>query len=430
MKKIVSAMLMLSMMAGAFSACTSNTANTKNDETPVPTYKSPVSVDIKALNGDETDDYRRAYLNTSFDLLRLQLGSDQNVMISPASIMIALSMAEAGANGDTRTQMAGLWGGENDPDGQLSYAAELLERLNSAEGVSLSAADSMWINREMLEGSINDSYIDVVRDYYDSEVNYRTFDAAAVEEINDWVYDKTDGMIDKILDDFDSDAAMVLLNAIAFDGLWQDQYNEYQVNEDGTFHNADGSTSDCTLLHGEEYYYLENGEATGFIKYYEGGQYAFVAILPKDESMSADEFLAGFTGDDFDALIGSQTTEYDVYATIPEFEYDWGTSISDTLKELGMVDAFSGQNADFNGIADFSDDDRNLYIGDVIHKTHIELTAAGTRAAAVTAVMLDCAGVAMDPPEVRNVVCDRPFAYAIVDMTDATPVFIGTVNEV
>ena len=93
-----------------------------------------------------------------------------------------------------------------------------------------------------------------------------------------------------------------------------------------------------------------------------------------------------------------------------------------------MTDAFAS-NADFTGIATF-DDDTYLYINKVIHKTHIELDRNGTKAAAVTAVMIDAAGAVMNDKETKEVYCDRPFAYAIVDMTDNTPVFIGTVNNI
>lgn len=414
-----------SIMAGAFCACTPESPPL--DPQKIVNSGKPVDVNIKELSNSEQADFRRAYLNTSFDLLRLNSENNNNVMISPASIMIALSMVEAGANGRTAEQMAALWGGEDDRDAQLSYAAYILNRLNESEGVSMHAADSVWINEEMLEGLIKGEYVDFVQEYYDAEVNYREFDDNTVRMINSWVDDKTDGMIDEIINSFEPETAMVLLNAIAFDGSWAEQYEEYQV-QDGTFYNADGTETTASMLHGEEGIFLENDEATGFIKYYDGGQYAFVVMLPKDNNKSADDLLADFTGDDFDEFMGSKSYDYEVYTEMPEFEYDWGASIRDTLKELGMVDAFSQTDADLTGIAAI-DDGYNLYVGNVIHKTHIELSRTGTRAAAVTAVTLDAAG-AIAEPNIKYVTCDRPFAYAIVDMTDETPVFIGTVNNI
>ncbi len=412
-------------MAGSFAACAKESPSMEQPK--IKNSGEPVAIQLKSLSSEEEDDYRRAYLNTSFEILRRNMNNNQNVMISPASIMIALSMAEAGANGQTREQMAALWGGQSDIDGQLSYAADILDRLNSSNGVSMHAADSMWINDEMLSGIIRQEYVDFVRDNYDAEVSYLEFDDAAVRRINSWVDDNTDGMIDKIIDGFEPQTAMVLINAIAFDGSWETQYEDYQVRQ-GTFHNADGSNSTAQMLNGTENIYLENDKATGFVKYYEGGEYAFVVMLPNDPSQSADDLLNDFTGDDFDEFLNSQTHEYEVFTTMPEFEYDWGKSIKETLIDMGMTDAFDYSEADLTGIADF-DDDRTLYIGDVIHKTHIEVDATGTRAAAVTAVTLDVAGAIMEE-NIKYVTCDRPFAYAIVDMTNNTPVFIGSVNEV
>ena len=93
----------------------------------------------------------------------------------------------------------------------------------------------------------------------------------------------------------------------------------------------------------------------------------------------------------------------------------------------GVKDIFHSELSDLSGIAGEKGD---LYASKVIHKTHIEVSAAGTRAAAVTAVMLDCAGAMLMEQEFREVMCDRPFAYAIVDAETMAPVFIGTVNEV
>lgn len=425
MKKIISTVLMTSMMAGAFCACTPKAP--QSDPTVVVNSGEPVQVNIQELSANVSDKYRRAYLNASFDLLKTQIGSNGNTMISPASILIALAMAESGANGQTREQMAALWGGEGDSDAQISYAAELLRRLNNSEGVSMHAADAMWINQSILSGTIRGEYVDFVRDNFDAEINTEEFSPETVERINEWVNEHTDEMIDRVLDDLNPNAAEVLLNAIAFDGSWGEQYEDYQVHE-GTFRNAAGQEQTVNIMNGSETYYLENDLAEGFIKYYEGGQYAYIVMLPKDENQSADEMLAQFTGDGFEEYMNSRTAEYTVYTRLPEYSYDYECRLNDALNELGVVDAFDEFDADFTGIATLPDD-ANLYIGSVIHKTHIEVDRTGTRAAAVTAVTLDAAGAIMDE-QIKEVFCERPFAYAIVDMTDNTPVFIGTVNEI
>ena len=112
---------------------------------------------------------------------------------------------------------------------------------------------------------------------------------------------------------------------------------------------------------------------------------------------------------------------------MPVFSSDFDFLLNDTLENLGAGDVFHTESADLSGIAGNPGD---LYVSKVIHKTHIEVDAHGTKAAAVTSVSLDAAGAQPVVREIRLVECDRPFAYAIVDAGTMAPVFIGTVNEV
>ena len=434
MKKAISTIMTASLLMGMICSCSVKPDGPNPNQDPSVTEASkivrtgePVTISIQELGTETSEKYRQAYINTSFELLKKSLNGNSNVMISPASILLALSMTESGANGDTLKQMASLWGGESDHNGQLSYASEILKKLNNSKGVSMHAADSVWINDALLNGKVKAEFVDFVKQYYDAEVQNLEFNDQTLAQLNDWVKEHTDGMISKILDSFEPETAMVLINAIAFDGKWAEQYEEYQVN-DGKFHNAQGQEIDVKMLNGSEGVYLENGKATGFVKYYEGYQYGFVVMLPKDEKQSADDMLKEFTGDDFDKYLNSASREYKVFTQMPEFSYDYSTDLNDTLKALGITAAFDPYAADFTGIAQF-DDDKNLFISKVIHKTHIEVSRTGTRAAAVTAVTMDAAGAIMDE-HIKYVTCDRPFAYAIVDMTDNTPVFIGTVNDI
>ena len=420
---------MSSMLLGAASGCTqtNQTVETKQSFTGEIVKAEPMSVNIKELSSEGTEKFRRAYINTSIEMLKRQQTNGKNVMISPASIMLALSMAESGANGDTKEQMAALWGGEGNSDEQLSYAASILRKLNESNGVKMHAADSMWINDNNLTSYMKQEFIDFVKQNFDAEAENLPFDAAALEKINGWVKDKTDGMIDKIIDELGADTALILINAIAFEGKWGEQYEEYQVRE-GDFRAASGTTQKVSMLVGTEHTYLESGDATGFAKAYEGGQYAFVTMLPKDENQSIDDFLADLTGDEFDTFLNSKTHQYTVKTMMPEFTSDYSVELSEMLKDMGVTEAFDENKANFRSIADLGEG-MNLLISKVFHKTHIEVNRNGTRAAAVTAVTMDVAG-AIDMSDTKEVFCNRPYVYAIVDMTDNTPIFIGAVNEV
>lgn len=419
-------MLAASMLLGGCTVTTDiNTTGIKND----PKAKTAVN-----LNEVKTADYDqelmdKEYRRYCFDLLSRTVkdyGSEDNVMISPASVMFALDMVAAGSKNDSLRQLTDLFAAGQGPLTQQAYAADLMEKINSAEKVDFSCANAVWSNKTILGNEVNTEYIDYIQDTFNAEYNVRAFDEKTPDEINKWVDKHTDHMIESVISELDPSTVMVLVNAIAFDGKWAEPYEETQVSE-GRFTNWDGSVQNADFLHSAESVYFESEKATGFMKAYEGGQYSFLAILPTDDSVSANEFVRSFTASDYEKFIGSADHGCDVIAAMPEFESDFVTVLNDTIKNLGAGDVFNPGSADLSGIAGNPGD---IYVSRVIHKTHIEVNAKGTRAAAVTAVTLD-AGAAMPmEQETHHVICDRPFVYAIVDNATMAPVFIGTVNGI
>ena len=115
-----------------------------------------------------------------------------------------------------------------------------------------------------------------------------------------------------------------------------------------------------------------------------------------------------------------------VHTKIPEFTYDYSATLNEPLYEMGIKDAFSDTKADFSNMAQIAD--YNIFISKILHKTHIELDRNGTRAAAVTAVIMECAA-SIEPPDIKEVYLDRPFVYAIIDRKTGVPVFLGALNN-
>jgi serpin B len=212
---------------------------------------------------------------------------------------------------------------------------------------------------------------------------------------------------------------MILMNALAFEAEWMQPYDKYSVGE-RTFTAADGTAETAEMMWSEEHTYLKTPHAVGFIKPYMEG-YSFAAILP-NEDISLSSYLADFDAEEYTALIESQKYT-PVQAALPKFSYDFSDSLLKSLNAMGMVTAF-GSDADLSGLTE--DPAQELFISDVIHKTHIEVGEKGTRAGAVTAVLVNETAV-MDPPE--EVILDRPFLYAIIDNETQLPIFIGTVTS-
>ena len=409
-----------------FSGCS---VNLKKDK-PLkenPNVKTEINLDKVAETQYDRNLMEKEYRRFSLDLLNQTIkdaDGEGNVMVSPASVMMALDMVAAGAKGDTLKQLTDLFAKGQGPLDQQAYAAALMDKINGSKDVDFTCANAVWNNEKLLGDGINTRYVDYIKETFLAEYKAEAFGKDTADEINKWADEHTKHMISEIVKGIDPYTAMILVNAICFDGKWETEYEDYQVNT-GKFTKADGSTQNVMFLSDETRDYFETDKATGFMKAYKGGEYAFLAILPKDGSISANAFAKDFTAEDYEKFIKSASTEWDVYSKMPEFKSDFELTMNDTLKTLGAGDVFDENKADLSGIAGEPGD---LFVSKVIHKTHIEVDRTGTKAAAVTAVSVETASA--EPPEFKTVNCDRPFVYAIVDVRTMTPIFIGTVNEV
>ena len=135
------------------------------------------------------------------------------------------------------------------------------------------------------------------------------------------------------------------------------------------------------------------------------------------------DYIASLTGSKIEDLLSSRDSSI-VYARLPKFSYDYNLSLKETLKALGMTDAFDPYKADLSGIA--SPADGNIYISDVLHKTFITVDEKGTKAGAVTSISANDGA----PPIYHEVFLDRPFVYMLIDCNSNTPFFIGTVIDI
>jgi len=367
------------------------------------------------------DRFIAAAIDFSVELFKRSSAKDENSLISPLSVLLALSMTENGAESDTLREMETSVGRGIPIDEMNEYLSQYLKGLLTTDEAKLSIANSIWFRK--------DEFLEVETDFLQKNANF--YDAAAyksdfnapqtVEEINRWVEANTDKMIDKIIEKIDPDTVMYLINAIAFDALWENPYNsEYDVKQ-GNFSAWDGKTTFAEFMFSDEYGYIKSEDAKGFIKPYKGGQYEFVALLP-DEGMQIEEYVQSLTGEKLIKLLQNASPSK-VATAMPKFSYEYSKNLNDVLKDMGMPLAFDSIRADFSKLGHSRIG--NLYIGNVLHKTFIEVTELGTRAGAVTSVEIK-----LESGPVDNIILDRPFVYAIVDANTNLPIFIGTVLTV
>ena len=334
-----------------------------------------------------------------------------DALISPVSVLAALAMAEAGAEGETLAQMEEVFG----VDAETMRLA-LSAYMSSVAGTEAKTANAIWFRDD---GSFtpNEDFLADCASFAGADVFADEFTAALAGEINGWIKEHTDGMIKDVLDEIDPSAVMYLVNALAFEADWAEQYEEYQVR-DGEF-NAEDGVKTVEMMYSDEHVYLEGDGFTGFMKPYKGGRYAFAALLP-DSSLEA--LLGSLTGETLaDALENAQNTP--VETATPGFSSEYAAELSETLMGMGMADAFDGETADFSGMGRSALG--NIYINRVLHKTFIDVTPQGTRAGAATVVEMNAESAMED---VKQVYLDRPFAYMIVDTQYNIPLFFGVVT--
>ena len=352
-------------------------------------------------------------------LFQKSLEEQENTLISPLSVMMALAMTANGAKGNTLAQMNETFGVDiSDLNAYLAYYNKALPRENNKFNIS----NSIWFrDAEFLH--VEEDFLKTNYRYYNADVFKAPFDDTTLEDINSWVEQSTDGLIKDILDEIPEAAVMYLINALIFEAEWEDTYDTTEIRNQ-SFTTESGEKKDAKLMYSMENLYLENDKMTGFIKYYKNRDYAFVALLPK-EGISVKQCVEGLNGQELRALL-ENPTKIDVDAAIPQFKTEYDVLLNDVLGEMGMTDAFNGALADFTGLG--TSDRGNIFVSRVIHKTYIEVSPQGTKAGAATVVeMMDEYAAIFE--DMKTVHLDRPFIYMLIDCANNQPFFMGTVME-
>ena len=376
-----------------------------------------LSEDPAETNGDKAEnptDFAVRLFKDSFD-------SNENTLISPVSVLYALALTANGAKGETLSQMESVLGMTISE--LNSYLKSYADALPEGEKYKLNTANSIWFTDDD-DFTVNQDFLQTNADYYGADIYKAPFDeSSTLEDINSWVEDRTDGMIKNILDEVPQDAVMYLINALCFDAEWEKIYNKSQIS-DGTFTAESGEQRSAEMMYSNETDYLEDENASGFIKYYADSKYAFAALLP-DEGISLEDYIQSMTGEKLSEILSNPQKTL-IYAAIPKFESEYSSEMSKILEDMGMTDAFDANSADFSGLGTSSDG--NIFINRVIHKTYISVDEKGTKAGAATAVETadSAAASALDPKEV---ILDRPFVYMIIDCEAKLPLFIGAVTD-
>lgn len=363
------------------------------------------------------------YEQAAFFADRIYETNRENVLVSPLSLNVALGLAAQGASGETAKELYHYLGTERYADWVDSYMtyAEGLEsdgNNNAKYSFSYKLANSIWVKKDE---KLNPDYQKSVQDIFRAQAENVDFVKEAdrtAQKINSWCDEHTEGLIKKMVepDMFSPGLMAILMNSVYFESPWKKSWR----TEEHEFQNLTGGSTTQEMLFDTVETYYENAYATAFAKdYYNGFQ--FIGILPKTEG---DFSLSDL---DLKSLLASASHEYDVKACMPRLNYETMTktkNIVAILKAQGIWQAFDPKAAEFHNMVDGQD----LYIDDILQKCRIELDEEGTRAAAVTAIMMRKQALAIErEKEIKEVYLDRPFAFLIYDSQNDQIVFAGKV---
>ncbi|MCR5636652.1 MAG: hypothetical protein K6F76_05690 [Clostridiales bacterium] len=392
--------------------------NTDTEETDWEKYDVP---DVKV----DSDEYSHLF-DVSLDLFKMGLSETENTLVSPLSIVLAMSAATNGADGETLKEMAKYLTGYDDMEQYNILLKALQERfVTDDECLKFSIANSMWVKDDEELFTVNEDYKDKLKDVFSAEIFTEDFsDSKTVDKINGWIDENTFGMIKKMIEKLNKETIILLINAIAFEARWD---NPYGGDYESSFTTYSGETKKSTFMSEDMYSYVCDSDAQGFIKKYWGNKYSFAAILP-NKNVDVLEYAEKMTGEHFRELMATHTTKYYVQTKLPAFKYSYNLSYKEPLEKV-MPLAFDKEKANLKKMLTFKKPEYNAFISDVVHSTFIELTKDGTKAAAATVVSIDCE-TCCEPKYDRKVLIDRPFMYAIIDNETKLPIFMGVVLDV
>ena len=353
------------------------------------------------------------------DLLKTLSGmQDGNLFYSSMSINSAMTMAYFGAQGDTQKEIAQALGyGDMSPEEVAGYQKYLLQSYEDTGDTTFTSANSLWVDDEI---AAKQSYIDTMRDVFDTMVkNIDLQSPGAADELNSWIDDATNGMIDKLFEQDDASlasAAMVLMNAIYFNGDWTMPFDPERTM-DAAFNGSTHQSQVSMMMSNEDVMGHKGDDYTSvFLPYGEDERFAMVALLPDD----MDAFVSSLDAQKLNAVLTTFETQQDPVLSLPVFELEEKIKLKDVLRSLGIQKAFT-DGADFSPVSDTP-----LAIDEVLHKARIKVDEQGTEAAAVTAVIIRATGAMLDRFEF---VADKPFLFFIVDTQNELTLFTGKVMD-
>jgi len=344
-------------------------------------------------------------------------GTSQNIFTSPLSVSFALGMTANGANGATLTAFKNTLNFAGLSQTQVNdYYNNLITNLPQLDpNTTLDIANSIWYRQGF---SVLPQFLQTDSNYFHARVQSLDFgSAAAPGTINSWVSKNTAGYIPAIINNIPGNAVMYLVNAIYFKSVWKEKFDPAQTKP-ASFYLPDNSTVQTSFMSGYvDFNYYADSKASVYELPYSNSKYSMIIVEPA-LGTSTSSLETSIDPAQWQTWMSNLRPTNNLI-TLPKFKFSYGNIINGSLANMGLGIAFS-DDADFSLI----NPSTKLKISQVVHKAYVETDESGTTAAAATSVGV-VTSVAQEPLPPIN----RPFIFAIREMSSGIILFVGTVNN-
>lgn len=403
MKHIIFTLAILSVVScGTQRKTTANNASSDNMTNTMENVSASVPASATA-----EENGKLAFGLSLFNAAVATSGDAANVVVSPYSAGMALSMLSEGAAGQTKSEIESVLKGS-------SYKSDVLK---STADYTISSANSIWLRSGF---SVKPDFRAVIEGPYAAKVSERDFSSpATVKEINKWCSDNTAKKIPEIIDQINPDMVMFILNALYFKAPWEYQFDKRTTSK-AMFHSPSGEQT-VDFMHLKKELCCGTAENCRFVVLpYKSGEWQMAVCLP-DEGADIKALVSSLSASEFaKAISGAEYRQ--VALSMPKFKVNTTMILNNILRSLGMKTAFSDA-------ADFSSMAGNVAVDEVKQKCFIEVNEEGAEAAAVTSIGMRLTSVAPEPrPFVMNV--ERPFVFAIFNAETNSILFAGKIASI
>ncbi|MEA3504826.1 MAG: serpin family protein [Bacteroidota bacterium] len=347
------------------------------------------------------------------------LSSDNNKLISPFNISMAMGMTYNGAANRTADQIKSVLGWENLSSDEINrYNKELLSSLfANSENIQLNIANSIWYGDNI---DIKSEFLRKNSSVFDAEIFKVDFsDNSTVRKMNDWVQSSTNRELNSIVDGISSRDMMCFINTTYFHGVWKHSFNTKNTSK-AEFFVTNGDKRDVEMMYQKSDLNYYKGNSFQFVEMpYENENYVMYIMLP-DEDSDIDEVISTLDYNKWNSYKSELEIKRNINFGLPKFKFQQQTSLIKLLSSMGIENLFVPEKSDLSNICD-----RKIFINQMMHNATIEVNEKGTKATAASSVASTFTALVDDNP--FNLIVDRPFLFTIEEKSTNTILFIGEI---